>query len=219
MAARAASATTQGVNRAYYLLLAVPVGAGLYAWFGNDTTPAPKTESALPSNHPHVEDGTGAKPAPPPQATEQDDPNPTWKVPAGWQVVPPSPMRLATYKVPHAKDDPEDADVSVSRAGGGTEANLDRWAHQFQNASEPKRSTKTVHGLKVTVVELTGTYGGGMMPGGGAPEPKKNWALLGAVIETEGFATFVKMTGPAATVHGARKSFDELIDSVTPPAK
>ena len=123
-------------------------------------------------------------------------------------------MRIATYKIPVAGKDTEEAELSISRAGGSTEANLQRWVGQFEEAGKDTRETRTVRGMKVTTVEVGGTYLGGMM--GGAAAKKPGWSLLGAIVETQGSSYFFKMTGPTATVKNARKAFDGMLDSIAP---
>ena len=118
--------------------------------------------------------------------------------------------------MPHAAGDAADADVSVTRAGGDVSANIARWGTQFEGAGEPKLKTQTVHGLEVTVVELEGTYGSAMSAD---TKPRPGWALLGAIVRTRGQPYFFKMTGPAATVHGARAAFTSLVDSVHPAGR
>jgi len=140
----------------------------------------------------------------------------TWKVPDTWKsLASSSSMRIATYR-PAASSGAEEAEMSVSRAGGTTDANIERWRGQFEGAAPEKRAERSVRGLKVTVVELGGTYlGGNMMPG--APSTAhKGWALLAAIVETSGSPYFFKLVGPAASVHGARAGFDALIESITP---
>jgi hypothetical protein len=134
----------------------------------------------------------------------------TWKLPASWQTAPnPNAMRVATYR-----PSPE-IEVSVARAGGSTEANIERWIGQFDGAGPAARADKVVRGLAVKVVEVSGTYaGGGMMPG--ASEPHPGWTLVGAVVETPGSHYFFKMLGPTEQVVAARASFDALIASITP---
>jgi hypothetical protein len=169
----------------------------------------PHGAAGLPADHPPI--GPDDKVLP-----DEEEPAVTWKVPEAWKTMPnPSPMRIATYRVPRASGDADDADVSVTRAGGGTEANIERWLGQFDDAGQDKRSQKTVRGLKVTIVEVAGTFlGGGMM--GAAPAPKKGWALLGAIVETPGAPYFFKLTGPSASVRAARPAFDALVASITP---
>jgi hypothetical protein len=209
-----------------FALGAVVLGAAALAMMRSGTPPEepaklpPQAESSRPQG--------GAQPsaatAPPPAPTMGQGAGPgagepsaiTWKVPETWQsLANSSPMRIATYHPPGASG-AETAEMSVSRAGGSTDANIERWRGQFEGPGQEKRAERSVRGLKVTVVELGGTYlGGNMMPG--APStPQKGWALLAAIVETPGSAYFFKLVGPAASVHAARAGFDALIESITP---
>ena len=147
---------------------------------------------------------------PPAQAGASGDV--TWTAPASWKPAPnPSPMRKATYKIPKADADAEDAELSVSQAGGGVDANVKRWSAQFEGSPELKVSHREVGGLKVTVVEGHGTWNGGGMPGGPPAGPKKDWALLGAIVDSVDPPYFFKLTGPEKTVTGARGDFDVFV--------
>ncbi len=140
----------------------------------------------------------------------------TWTVPARWKSAPnPSTMRLATFKIPHQAGDSEDAELSVTQVGGDVNANIDRWIGQFDQAGQKtaKRSTRTVHGMKVTVVEIEGAFSGGMGPSKGV---QANWALLGGIVESSPMPHFFKMTGPQKSVHAARAELDALLDSIQP---
>lgn len=137
-----------------------------------------------------------------------------WDAPSAWTSMPnPNTMRKATYKVPKASGDSEDAELTVSAASGGVDANIKRWAGQFGNA-EPKTEPRSVNGLKVTLVEIKGSFasGGGMM--GGPTTQKENYMLLGAVVDAGERQHFFKMTGPEKTVTQARKDFDALVSSL-----
>ena len=127
----------------------------------------------------------------------------TWDAPVGWIATPnPSPMRKATCKV-------DDIEATVTTAGGTVESNAKRWQDQFGGAT-PKTEKKKVNGLDATIVELKGTFNGGMM--GGKPGPGQ--MMLGAIVETQPDLTFFKMVGPEATVTKNREGFDKLIASV-----
>jgi hypothetical protein len=105
--------------------------------------------------------------------------------------------------------------MSVSTAGGSVDANVQRWAGQFEQkpGDEAKRTQRTIGDLKVTVVEVKGTFKSGM-PGMGPATSKEKWALLGAIVETPGGTPwFFKLTGPEKTVTAARADFDKLVDS------
>jgi diacylglycerol kinase family enzyme len=136
-----------------------------------------------------------------------------WDVPAGWTTAPnPNPMRKATFKIPKAGGEAEDAELAVSAASGGVEPNVKRWEQQFGDA-KAKTEPRTVNGLKVTIVEIKGKFaGGGMM---GAPAaPKDNQMLLGAIVDSGDRQHFFKMVGGEKTVTASRKDFDKLVSSL-----
>jgi hypothetical protein len=126
-------------------------------------------------------------------------------------------MRLATYRIPSAKGDSELPEMTVSRAGGSTEANIQRWVGQFDDAGRDIQKEKTVAGLHVTTVEVSGTYvGGGMM--GAAPAARHpGFMLLGAVVESKaGAPYFFKLVGPIASVRAAQPGFNAMLDGLVP---
>jgi hypothetical protein len=123
-------------------------------------------------------------------------------------------MRIATYRVPRASGDAEDAELSVVQAGGSVEANAQRWLGQFDEAGQKsaKRSVRHVGTLEVSIVDVQGTYSGGMGPD---TSPKAGWALRGAIVALPGAPCFFKLTGPAKSVAAAAAEFDALIASLT----
>ena len=154
----------------------------------------------LPPNHPSIGGGAEA-------------PTLTWTAPKEWtQAQNPNAMRLATYKLPRGTDKDE-TELVVARAGGDVGTNVARWASQFDGSPAPKQTQKTVHDLKVTIVQIEGTYQGGMGPQTGS---HPNWAMLGGIVETKGESYFFKVIGPAATVRAARKPFETMIDGIEP---
>jgi hypothetical protein len=206
------------MTRLHLVVCAVSIlGAGVFAACSKSTPEPEKAgEHASPvpirsgSVDPHA--GLPSSPASTATAPAAAD-EVAWTAPAAWTSVPnANTMRKATYKIPKASGDAEDAELTVTAAGGGVEPNVKRWAGQFGNA-EPKTETRTVSGLKVTIVEIKGTYasGGGMM--GGATTPKDKFMLLGAVVDGGDRQHFFKMTGPEKTVLAARKDFDSLVSS------
>jgi hypothetical protein len=175
--------------------------------------PAATTVSgALPPNHPPLD--TTASPhegMQAPVANPDEAPAITWQPPASWKTMPnPNPMRIATYR-PAA-----DSELIVVRAGGTTDANIQRWIGQFDEPAQTKRSRRTVHGLGVEILEASGTYQGGGMTAAAQAQPHPGWSLLGAVVETPGSSYFFKLVGPSAQVQAARESFDALIGSIRP---
>ena len=144
--------------------------------------------------------------------------NLTFTKPSTWTDRPAaSTMRVAEFIVPRAGSEPEDAEVIVYYFGGGggsVEANIARWTGQFQSTKPPVRSSSTVNGLKVTVIDVAGTYVAEVKPGSAERHNKPGFAMRAAVIETPKGPYFVKLTGPALTVQRASASFDQFLQSL-----
>ena len=174
-------------------------------------TPAP----GLPPGHPAMPSGAmahgagGAGAAAPAGADDV-----AYDAPASWVSAPnPSPMRKATFKIPKAGGDTEDAELAISSASGGVDANIKRWEQQFGDA-KAKTEPRSVNGLKVTMVEIKGKIGAGGMMGMPATAAKDNQMLLGAVVDAGDRQHFFKMVGGEKTVSAAKKDFDKLVSSL-----
>ncbi len=92
-----------------------------------------------------------------------------YKAPDGWvKEQTTSSMRVAQYKLPKSEGDPEDALLVLyffgATQGGAVQANIDRWISQMQqpdgsaSKDKTKTETSTVNGLKITSVDVSGTY-------------------------------------------------------------
>jgi hypothetical protein len=147
-----------------------------------------------------------------------------YTVPEGWvSEKTSSTMRVAQYKLPRQSGDQEDASLVLyyfgQNQGGGTQANIDRWINQMHqpDSGDPKARAKsetlTVNGLKVTTLDLSGTYSAEMTPGAGDFTNKPNYRLRGAVVETPKGSYFVKLTGPEKTIAHWDQSFRDYINS------
>lgn len=139
-----------------------------------------------------------------------------WVAPASWKVEAERPMRVATYSIPAAPGS-ESGECGVfyfgQGQGGSVEENLTRWAQQFEAASAPKKTEKTVRGMKVHMIDVSGTYlasGGPMMKSQGK---KPGYRLIGAIVEAPRGLIFFKCTGPAATLGKAQADFESLVGS------
>ena len=148
----------------------------------------------------------------------------TFSAPAGWKAIPTSSsMRVGQFAIARAAGDSADAELIVyyfGGSGGTVDANIDRWLGQMQqpdgkpSRAVAKRETRTVNGLKVTLVDVSGTYVAEMTPGSPQRHNSPNFRLRAAVIETPNGPYFVKLTGPARTVAAAEKSFEQFLSSV-----
>ena len=135
--------------------------------------------------------------------------------PTDWEWVPvTSPMRKAQLKVP-GSDPKSAAEITFFHfgqgQGGDVQSNAQRWLRQFKSkeGAEKVEPLDTAGGAKTTLVSTEGTFASGMP--GQPTTPMENYALLGAILEDQGGAVFAKMTGPTATVKGAREKFIAFI--------
>lgn len=147
-----------------------------------------------------------------------------FKMPDGWlSESPSSKMRVAQYKLPKAEGDAEDASLVVyyfgPAQGGSVDANIDRWISQMEQPNsgsskeKAKTQTITVNGLKVTTVDVAGTYTAEMSPGSPTHYNKPSFRLRGAVIETPRGYYFAKLIGPEKTVGHWKDAFNDYVKS------
>jgi hypothetical protein len=132
-------------------------------------------------------------------------------------------MRVAQYKLPKVEGDADDAGLVLyffgSAQGGSVSDNVDRWVNQMQQADgkpskeKAKIETITINGLKVTTVDVSGTYTAQMSPGSEARHNDSNQRLLAAVIETPKGNYFAKLIGPEKTVSHWNQSFADYLKS------
>ena len=141
-----------------------------------------------------------------------------WTVPQGWTAEPRQQMRAATYKASAPKEGIEPADCGVfyfgNGQGGTVEDNLNRWISQFEKGGKHEFSNKIVNGLKLTSIQIAGTY---LSPAGAMMEStvrKQDYRLLGAIVEGPQGMVFFKFTGPAQTAGAHEANFNQLVSSL-----
>jgi hypothetical protein len=132
-----------------------------------------------------------------------------FSAPAGWKHRPgASAMRVAEFVVPRVANDAEDAEAIVyyfGGSGGSVDANIDRWVSQFRNATggavpTPVRKSFASGSLKITAIDVSGTYVAETRPGSNERFNKPNFRMYAAVVETPKGPYFIKLTGPSRTV-------------------
>jgi hypothetical protein len=148
-----------------------------------------------------------------------------WTAPPGWKSQGERPMRAATYTVPAAPGDPEDGECAVFFFGGGqggdVEANIRRWLGQFEqpdgrpSAEAAKRDKKTIRGIAVTLLDVTGTYLYSPSPMSPQKIPKKGYRMLAAIAEAPEAPVFFKFTAPEKTVKAHEAAFHQMLDSLS----
>lgn len=148
----------------------------------------------------------------------------TFEPPAGWRAAgPASSMRVAQFVLPRATPDAQDAEVIVyyfGGSGGTVDANIERWIGQMQqpdgrpSSRVAKRTTRTINGLTVSEVDVSGTYVAEVAPGSSRRHNRPNFRLRAAVVQTPGGPYFVKVTGPARTVAQSEKGYEQFLASL-----
>jgi len=118
----------------------------------------------------------------------------TYASPAGWTTVPTSSsMRVAQFTLPREKGDTDPAELVVyyfGGSGGSVEANIERWLAQMQqpdgrpSKAVATRESRTVNGLSVSLVDVSGTYVAETAPGSAEHHNSPNFRLRAGVVQT-----------------------------------
>ena len=145
-------------------------------------------------------------------------------LPSSWvSESPSSSMRLAQYRLPRAEGDAEDGQLVIfyfGGQGGATQANVDRWIGQFTAADgsslseEARISEQQSNGLKLTQVDVSGTYHESRGPMMGQTTPRPDYRMLAVVVEGPGGPWFLKLTGPRATVEHSEEEFSTFLKTL-----
>ena len=181
--------------------------------------PAPASAPAVPVER-AAPAATPAAPSPAPSG------EPRFVAQEGWVTeAPTSSMRKAQFRLSGAEG-AADASLVVyhfgASGGGGVEANLARWAGQFEqpdgsdSREAMKSSTRTLKGVPMTEADLAGTYVAETAPGSGVRVREEGWRMLAAILETGAGAHYVKLVGPAATVARWEASYRSFLDAALP---
>jgi hypothetical protein len=143
----------------------------------------------------------------------------TFDAPTDWTPVPAaSSMRLAEWRVASRSE------VVVfyfgPGQGGSVDANVDRWIGQFQQPDgvptreRARTSEKKVGALKVTLVDVTGTYVAPTRPGGAELRNEPDTRMIAAVVEGSGGPWFIRFLGPREEVGAKEPGFDDFLSTL-----
>jgi hypothetical protein len=152
---------------------------------------------------------------------ELGDSGVTLKVPASWKKKPAtSSMIQYEFAAGNSLDGP--VRITMMAAGGGVEANIERWRKQFVAVDgEPAVANQAVNpqrqiaGKTIHVADFSGTYLEQMRGPMGPSEKKSGYRMLAAIVELgNGAHYFVKLYGPAAAVAKEQQAFDALLSSI-----
>lgn len=139
----------------------------------------------------------------------------------GWlEEEPANSMRAAQFRLPGEAGEATLVVYHFGSGGGSLEANLERWAGQFEqpdggdSAARMGRSERRVGDLDVVVVDLAGTYVAETSPGSGEFVNEPDWRMLAAVIDAPQGPYYAKLVGPQATVAAHAARFDAFLDGL-----
>lgn len=148
----------------------------------------------------------------------------SWSAPAGWTVGPDQQMRVRTYIVKPVDGDADNAECAVfyfgNGQGGDKESNLSRWANQFEQPDGGSSvdlavvKDTEVNSLKLTTIELNGTYKMSAGPMMEVKEKKTGYRIMGAIVEGSQGMVFFKFVGPEKTIRASEADFKSLLNSV-----
>lgn len=144
----------------------------------------------------------------------------------GWEAVPvKSSVRLAQYHLPKSPEDQEGGEIVVyyfgASQGGSSQANLDRWISQMEQSDGKDSKGKAKidaweqRGLRLTRIDLAGTYVAETAPGSGERLNKPGWRMIASVVETGKGPVFFKAVGPEKTISRWESGISELLKSVS----
>jgi hypothetical protein len=177
------------------------------------TAPTNSSVVSLPPGHPDVSamqmpsSSDGSIPA-----VNQSAPPFTWNLPADWTEVPPSEMRVASFKVAGA--DGKQADVSVvplPGMAGGDFANVNRWRGQVglpaATDDELQNSAENIEagGQPAQLYDIAGHN----------PDNGMSDRILAVIQHRDGMSWFFKMTGDADLVEQQKPAFIQFLKSLS----
>ncbi len=145
----------------------------------------------------------------------------TWTAPSAWKSeTPTSAMRNAQYRISGPGGSAECVVFYFGPGQGGTvNANIERWASQFRRADGApigdalKRREIKAGDIPVTLVEIAGTFVGGMGGGPSGPE-QRDQMMLAAIADGPDARWFFRAIGPRATLEAARADFEKMARSI-----
>ena len=141
-------------------------------------------------------------------------------VPTSWKQSPASNnLRTAQFAIPKVEGDKDDAELVVyffGGAGGGVNANLERWSGQFQPGGKKQKIYKgqSKQG-EYYLLDITGVYNKPIGPPiNRQTNPTPGYQMMAVVLMIKDKGNyFLKLTGPQKTVAAAAQALRVAIDA------
>jgi hypothetical protein len=138
-----------------------------------------------------------------------------WRAPAGWEALPGSGLRLASFRAPGPGGTSADVSIFIfAGTGGDPLANINRWRAQLKLQPIPaERLPSEVTGVDspagtLSLADIQGASEAG----------KPATRIFGAWLRRDERVWFFKMMGPAPAVDAQKEAFMGLLRSVAPGA-
>ena len=193
-----------------YSVEKTPAGAPADAHKGGDMP------AATPPGHPAVGAMGGMNGMGAPNMGSQPAPEiNTGTAPAHWEMLPPTSMRLANFRVKGDKDATAEISLIIlNGAAGGVLDNVNRWQAQLgqPDLSADELAQKAQH-LSSSLGEMTLVDLQGLAQGADAT---KDGRIIAAIVVHENMAFFFKMRGNAELVEAQKADFIQWIGTVRP---
>ena len=194
-------------------------GSGTYPIEEKRVIDEPRPEQRIPADTrrrlaPQGPMGSGVDPhAGDPHAAAPTGPLLDWDLPAGWEELPPTPLRTANFVVP-GQDRLECYVTVLPGGGGGIAANVNRWRKQMgldaiSDADVAALPTVKMFGVDAPYVEIDGTF-----KGAGVETGAEGFTMAATVVERSGAAITAKLVGPAAAVRAEVERFKAMCSSL-----
>jgi hypothetical protein len=124
------------------------------------------------------------------------------------------------FAVAPVKGDEAEGRLTIMAAGGGVDANIERWFGQFTQpdggSTRDRAKVKQIKagGENVHLVDVSGTFKDQRGPMAPAVERPK-FRMLAAIIETKSLGNyFIKFYGPERTIADNEKAFATMIEGL-----
>lgn len=144
----------------------------------------------------------------------------TLNVPTTWKQSPASNnLRTAQFAIPKVEGDKDDAELVVyffGGAGGGVNANLERWSGQFQPGGKKQKIYKGLSKQgEYYLLDVTGVYNKPIGPPiNRQTNPTPGYKMLAVVLMVKDKGNyFLKLTGPQKTVSSVSNALRIAIDA------
>lgn len=148
-----------------------------------------------------------------------------YTTPQGWQTrTASSSMRVAEFALPGRDAAAGSAELVIyyfGGTGGSVDANIQRWLGQMQQpdgratSEVAARDARTINGLKVSLLDVSGTYVAEVRPGAAEKHNSPGFRMRTAVVETPRGPYYLKLVGPAATVEAWNAGFNDFLGTLT----